>query len=70
MKSHSQSGQMNKLANAHAGNFIRFSTSGINPFILRTCAGGVKWLEKIHRRLIFAALIMYHLSVCKLSTRL
>nr|DAL66600.1 MAG TPA: hypothetical protein [Caudoviricetes sp.] len=57
------------MANTHAGNFTRFILR-YNPFILRACAGGVNWLEKIHGRLIFAALIMYHLSVCKLSTRL
>lgn len=34
------------MANAHVGNFTRFSTSGINPFILRTCAGGVKLARK------------------------
>ena len=69
MKSHSQSGQMNKLAIRTPGISPAFNLRD-NPFILRACAGGVKWLEKIHRRLIFSALIMYHLSVCELSTRL
>nr|DAY16040.1 MAG TPA: hypothetical protein [Caudoviricetes sp.] len=69
MKSHSQSGQMNKLAIRTPGISPAFNLRD-KPVYIKGVRGRCKLARKIHRRLIFAALIMYHLSVCKLSTRL